>query len=186
LIQGRVDEMCARRVAICAVLAAVSAGCEDSGREGWSFRIELRDPESRSQREVGILEHGLQRIPRALGTVVTPIGQFTPPPPPGFGAPIEEGEFWPSRTNADGTVSFFSEPERGAYLTPAWIRENTRTTRAACDADAFLASEDLARGWYRAAFDARRRGTPPDWMWLADRQVWLSPGKSGDYLRDGQ
>ena len=98
------------------VLLSMSCGCADN--HGWSFRIETRGPESRSCREVGLLEHHSERIPRALGTIVTPIGQFTPSKLPGYGAPLEKGGFWPSTVSAAGLVSLVTEPKRGAFLTP--------------------------------------------------------------------
>lgn len=168
--------------ALCLFAIGLPMACRGRNAKQWSFRIEIRDPDSRSTRDVGLLEYGSRRIPRALGTVVTPIGQFTPSSWPGFGAPTEEGEFWPSNVSQTGVPRLISEPRRGAFLSPEWIRKNTRTTHTAKTSSVPVNDAELKIGWYKAGFNMRKRQTPDEWMWVMDSGVWLSPRNPGDRI----
>jgi hypothetical protein len=107
---------------------------------------------SREYREEGILLYRGRLVPDAYQTIVCPIGSFMYRRQPAF-------------VNASS----------------GWLRDAAKMdsllaakSPAASDAAAFT-GDDAARGWYEAAFAARRPGTPKHWIWVdfGSKSYWI-------------
>ena len=130
----------------------VLAGCsmKSAVRSQWEYRV-LTSGErtSREYREEGLLLYRERLVPPAFSTILCPAGTFVY-----------------RRTHA--LVASAS----------GWLRDEARVDSLEVQSrGAALTDAERSRGWYEAAWDARRAGTPLDWVWVSfsTNGYWLKP-----------
>ncbi len=133
-------------------LAGILAACSSTGaiRSQWEHRV-LASGErtSREYREEGLLLYRERLVPPAFTSILCPAGSFV-----------------------------YHRPHALVAASSGWLREDANLDSLEVRSGAVsLADKDRQRGWYLAAWDGKRAGTPSDWVWvrIGTNGYWLKP-----------
>lgn len=133
-----------------AILILAGCSAKSAVRAQWDYRV-LTSGErtSREYREEGLLLYRERLVPPAFSTILCPAGAFV-----------------------------YQRPHALLATASGWLRDGSRTDSLAVQPRGKVLTEaERARGWYEAAWDARRAGTPLDWVWVSfsSNGYWLKP-----------
>ena len=129
------------------------AACSSSGaiRSDWEHRILTSgETSSREYREEGLLLYRDRLVPPAFSTILCPVGAFV-----------------------------YRRPHALVASFTGWLRDRSKLDSLMEEAayGETMSKDEIARGWYAASWDQRRKGTPPDWVWVSftTKGYWLKP-----------
>ena len=145
---------------LCALCAILAGACASSSLRGqWNHQI-LRsgDPSSREYREEGQLLYQGRPVPESFSAIICPIGSFVYRRSPVLVA------------SSSGWLRDEADKDSLQAARAAASREGAGDT-----ANGVFGKEDALRGWYEAAFEARKSGTPAGWIWVifGKKSYWM-------------
>jgi hypothetical protein len=151
--------------------AAIAPGSKSSS---WHYEYKLAAVGTRSEHVVGNLTFNKTTLPKGLGRVVTPIGEFIYVDKVAPGAPPQTN--WvPCKTEADGslTTGYYSKPARELLAS-----KTLRTTSIAHGSNQKITETELRTGFYAGSFHSKPDGTPQHWCHSVTLSYWIDPSKA--------